>query len=128
MSSIRSALANARGLGTAKTGTAQFWAQRVTAVALVPLTLWFVASLASKFGADYESMTDWLSSPIQATLLAVYLIAIFHHIQLGLQSIIADYIHNDAAKLAATVAVQLLSYLLAAASIISVIMIFVGAD
>lgn len=127
MSSIRSALANARGLGSAKSGTAQFWAQRVTAVALVPLTLWFVASLASRFGADYESLTDWLSSPIQATLLAVYLIAIFHHIQLGLQSIIADYIHNDAVKLTVTIAVQLFSYLLAAASIISVIMIFVGA-
>ncbi|MES1951099.1 succinate dehydrogenase, hydrophobic membrane anchor protein [Salinisphaera sp. S4-8] len=127
MSSIRSSLASARGLGSAKTGVAHWWFQRVSAVALVPLTLWFVACLASQLGADYSSVTDWLSSPLQASLLAIYLAAIFFHSQLGLQTIIEDYVHHDGAKMALLIGLQLLNILLAVAAIFSVIMILVGA-
>ncbi|MGB7754460.1 MAG: succinate dehydrogenase, hydrophobic membrane anchor protein [Salinisphaera sp.] len=127
MSSIRSSLAQARGLGSAKSGTGHFWAQRVSAVALVPLTLWFVACLASQFGASYSSVTDWLSSPFQASLLAIYLAAIFYHSQLGLQTIVEDYIHNEAVKLATLISLQLINILLAVAAIVSVLMILVGA-
>ncbi|MES1933168.1 succinate dehydrogenase, hydrophobic membrane anchor protein [Salinisphaera shabanensis T35B1] len=127
MSSIRSSLASARGLGSAKTGVSHWWFQRVSAVALVPLTLWFVACLASQLGADYSSVTDWLSSPLQASLLAIYLAAIFFHSQLGLQTIIEDYVHHDGAKMALLIGLQLLNILLAVAAIFSVIMILVGA-
>ncbi|KEZ77712.1 succinate dehydrogenase, hydrophobic membrane anchor protein [Salinisphaera hydrothermalis] len=127
MSSIRSSLANARGLGSAKTGTSHFWAQRVSAVALVPLTLWFVACLASQFGASYASVTNWLSSPFQASLLAIYLAAIFYHSQLGLQTIVEDYIHHEGIKMATLIALQLINILLAVAAIVSVLMILVGA-
>ncbi|ERJ18270.1 Succinate dehydrogenase subunit D protein [Salinisphaera shabanensis E1L3A] len=127
MSSIRSSLASARGLGSSKTGVSHWWFQRVSAVALVPLTLWFVACLASQLGADYFSVTDWLSSPLQASLLAIYLAAIFFHSQLGLQTIIEDYVHHDGAKMALLIGLQLLNILLAVAAIFSVIMILVGA-
>lgn len=127
MSSIRSALANARGLGSAKTGVGHWWAQRVSAVALVPLTLWFVASLASQLGADYASVTDWLSSPLQASLMVIYLAAIFYHSQLGLQVIIEDYVHTESIKMASLIVLQLANILLAVAAILSVIMILVGA-
>ncbi|MBS62795.1 succinate dehydrogenase, hydrophobic membrane anchor protein [Salinisphaera sp.] len=127
MSSIRSSLASARGLGSAKTGVSHWWFQRVSAVALVPLTLWFVACLASQLGADYSSVTDWLSSPLQASLLAIYLAAIFFHSQLGLQTIIEDYVHHEGAKMALLIGLQLLNILLAVAAIFSVIMILVGA-
>lgn len=127
MSSIRSSLAHARGLGSAKTGVGHWWAQRVSAVALVPLTLWFVACLASQLGADHASVTAWLSSPIQASLLALYLAAIFYHSQLGLQVVVEDYVHNESAKMAALIALQLGNILLAVAAIFSVIMILVGA-
>ena len=127
MSSIRSSLASARGLGSAKTGVSHWWFQRVSAVALVPLTLWFVACLASQLGADYSSITDWLSSPLQASLLAIYLAAIFFHSQLGLQIIIEDYVHHEGAKMALLIGFQLLNILLAVAAIFSVIMILVGA-
>lgn len=127
MSSIRSSLAQARGLGSAKVGVAHWWAQRVSAVALVPLTLWFVACLASQLGADYTSVTAWLSSPLQASLLAIYLAAIFYHSQLGLQVVIEDYVHIESVKIAALIALQLANILLAVASIFSVIMILVGA-
>lgn len=127
MSSIRSSLAQARGLGSAKAGVAHWWAQRVSAVALVPLTLWFVACLASQLGADYSSVTDWLSSPLQASLLSIYLAAIFYHSQLGLQVVIEDYVHIESVKIASLIALQLLNILLAVAAIFSVIMILVGA-
>lgn len=127
MSSIRSALSSARGLGSAKSGVAHWWAQRVSAIALVPLTLWFVACLASQFGAGYASLTDWLSSPFQASLLSIYLAAIFYHSQLGLQVVIEDYVHTEYLRLAAIIALQLINILLAVAAIISVLMILVGA-
>lgn len=127
MSSIRSALGEARGLGSSKTGVAHWWAQRVSAVALVPLTLWFVACLASQLGASYSSVTNWLASPLQASLLAIYLAAIFYHSQLGLQTIIEDYVHTESIKIASLIALQLTNILLAVAAIFSVIMILVGA-
>ncbi len=127
MSSIRSSLAQARGLGSSKTGVAHWWAQRISAVALVPLTLWFVACLASQLGADYSSVTNWLSSPLQASLLAIYIAAIFYHSQLGLQVVIEDYVHIESVKMAALIALQLANILLAVAAIFSVIMILVGA-
>lgn len=127
MSSIRSSLAGARGLGSAKSGTGHFWAQRVSAIALVPLTLWFVACLASQFGASYSSVTDWLSSPFQASLLAIYLAAIFYHSQLGLQTIIEDYVHVESVKIGSLIALQLINILLGVSAIVSVLMILVGA-
>lgn len=127
MSSIRSSLAGARGLGSAKSGTAHFWAQRVSAIALVPLTLWFVACLASQFGASYSSVTNWLSSPFQASLLAIYLAAIFYHSQLGLQTIIEDYVHVESIKIGSLIVLQLLNILLGVSAIVSVLMILVGA-
>jgi succinate dehydrogenase / fumarate reductase membrane anchor subunit len=127
MSSIRSSLAGARGLGSSKTGVTHWWTQRVSAVALVPLTVWFVACVASQFGAEYSSVTDWLSSPFQASLMAIYIAAIFYHSQLGLQTIIEDYVHVESAKLALLIGLQLLNILLAVAAIFSVIMILVGA-
>jgi len=127
MSSIRSSLASARGLGSAKSGTGHFWAQRVSAVALVPLTLWFVACLASQFGASYSSVTDWLSSPFQASLMAIYLAAIFYHSQLGLQTIIEDYVHVESVKIGSLIALQLINILLGVSAIVSVLMILVGA-
>lgn len=127
MSSIRSSLSGARGLGSAKSGTGHFWAQRVSAIALVPLTLWFVACLASQFGASYSSVTNWLSSPFQASLLAIYLAAIFYHSQLGLQTIIEDYVHVESVKIGSLIVLQLINILLGVSAIVSVLMILVGA-
>ncbi|RJS92062.1 succinate dehydrogenase, hydrophobic membrane anchor protein [Salinisphaera sp. Q1T1-3] len=127
MSSIRSSLAGARGLGSAKTGTGHFWAQRVSAIALVPLTLWFVACLASQFGASYESVTTWLSSPFQASLMAIYLAAIFYHSQLGLQTVVEDYVHAESLKLATLIVLQLVNILLGVSAVVSVLMILAGA-
>lgn len=126
--SIRSPLAVARGLGSAKSGVEHWWVQRVTAVALVPLTLWFVASLVAHVGADYASVMAWLSSPFQAALLILYLVALFYHSQLGLQVVVEDYVHTPLLKIATTIVLQFANILLAVAAIVSVIMIVLGAD
>jgi len=125
--SIRTPLAAARGLGSAKSGTSHFWAQRVSAVALVPLSLWFVGSVVAHVGADYESVIAWLSTPVVAVLMIVYLAAIYYHSQLGLQVVAEDYIHTEWAKMATVVVLQFINILLAVAAIISVLMIVLGA-
>jgi succinate dehydrogenase / fumarate reductase membrane anchor subunit len=127
MSSIRTALSKARGLGSSHSGVRHWWVQRVSAVALVPLTLWFVASLVAQFGASYNSVTSWLASPATATLMCIYLAAIFYHSQLGLQVIIEDYVHNEVIKMASLLVLQMFNILLAVAAILSVIIILVGA-
>lgn len=125
--SIRTPLANARGLGSAQHGTGHFWAQRVSAVALIPLSLWFVGSIVAHVGADYATITAWLSSPFQAVLMILYLTAIFYHSQLGLQVVAEDYIHTAWLKVATIVVLQFINILLAAATVISVLMIVLGA-
>src|SRR5699024_1060251 len=110
-----------------KSGTGHFWSQRVSAVALVPLTLWFVISLVAHVGADYASVTSWLSSPLVAVLMIVYLAAIYYHSQLGLQVVAEDYIHTEWLKMATIVVLQFINILLAVAAIISVLMIVLGA-
>ena len=125
--SIRTPLATARGLGSAKTGTDHFWSQRVSAVALVPLSLWFIGSIIAHVGADYATVMAWLSSPFQAVLMIVFLAALYYHSQLGLRVVAEDYIHVEWVKMATIVGLQFINILLAVAAIISVLMIVLGA-
>jgi succinate dehydrogenase / fumarate reductase membrane anchor subunit len=104
--SLRSPLAAARGLGSAKSGTEHWWAQRVTAVALVPLTIWFVVSLIAHVGAPYEEVRAWIGAPVPAVLMICLVVAMFYHAQLGLQVVIEDYLHREPVKLAALLAVK----------------------
>jgi succinate dehydrogenase / fumarate reductase membrane anchor subunit len=110
---LRSPLGRARGLGAARAGSKHWWAQRVTAVALVPLTLWFIWSILHLVGASQADIADWLSSPVRLALMLALIAATFHHLQLGLQVVIEDYITQDGAKLAAVFAVKGLCVLLA---------------
>jgi succinate dehydrogenase / fumarate reductase membrane anchor subunit len=103
---MRSPLARAIGLGSAKEGSGRWWAERVSALALVPLTLYFVASIIAHTGSDYSMFIVWLRTPLAAAVMILLLIALFHHTALGLQVVIEDYVHS-AAKLAAVIAVRL---------------------
>jgi len=124
--SQRSPLGRARGLGSAKDGTAHWWAQRLTALALVPLTLWVVTSLVSLIGADYGAVAGWIASPVTAVLMILLLAMTFHHAQLGAQVVIEDYVHNEALKIAGIIAVKFLALVLGLASIFAVLMIALG--
>ena len=118
---MRSPLGRARGLGSARAGAAHWWAQRLTAVALVPLTLWFVCGVLRLHGAVQHDMVAWLSQPLPLVLMLALIVATFHHLQLGLQVVIEDYVHADGCRVASILALRAACVLLALACIISVL-------
>lgn len=122
----RSPLARVRGLGSAKEGVSHWWAQRLTALALVPLAIWFVASVAAHAGADYEAMRAWIGSPLVASLLILLIVATFYHVYLGVQVVIEDYVHSEGLKIAGLIAVKGASILLGVIAVISVLSILFG--
>jgi succinate dehydrogenase / fumarate reductase membrane anchor subunit len=120
---FRTPLARVRGLGAAKEGVNHWWVQRVTAILLVPLTLWFVASVIHLAGADYMATVAWLRSPVPVGLMILLIGATFHHLQLGVQVVIEDYIHIEAIKIALVLLVKIGSLVLALASILALLFI-----
>lgn len=123
---MRSPLGRAIGLGSAKEGLDHWWAQRITAVALVPLSLWFISAVVGLVGADLETVQNWMSLPLPAILLILLLIATFYHLSLGLQVVIEDYVHTDFAKLGLVVVLRLLCFGIAVAGIFAVVSIALG--
>ncbi|HYD32690.1 MAG TPA: succinate dehydrogenase, hydrophobic membrane anchor protein [Azospirillaceae bacterium] len=123
---LRTALGRVRGLGSAKSGTGHWWGLRVTSLALVPLTLWFVVSVITHLGADHAAMVAWLSSPVTAGLMVLTIGVTMHHMVNGLQEVIEDYIHTEWTKIATLLAVKFAGYFLAAVSIIAVLKIAFG--
>ena len=123
---LRSPLGRAVGLGSAKEGVEHWWAQRVTAVALILLGLWFAASLVALAGADRARVVHWLHEPLPAILTILTVIALFYHGALGLQVVIEDYVHTEWVKISSLVAVRLLSLALAVAGIFAVMRIAFG--
>jgi succinate dehydrogenase / fumarate reductase membrane anchor subunit len=124
--SLRSPLGRAIGLGSAKAGVEHWWAQRVSAVALIVLGLWFAASLIAHAGANHEAVLGWLRSPITAILMLLLLAATFYHAALGLQVVIEDYVHSEWLKVSSLVATWLISMGLAVAGIFAVLRIAFG--
>ena len=123
---MASPLAQARGLGSAKEGVSHWWAQRVSAVALVPLTLWFVYSVVMLTGADQDTARHWLSRPASAILMALLIIATFTHAALGLQVVIEDYVHREGVKIVTLLLVKGLIVLLAGAALFTILRVAVG--
>ncbi len=97
--SLRSPIARARGLGSAKEGTGHWWHQRVSAVALLALVVWFVVSLLMLTGADWATASGWLSNKVNAGLMLLLIVFLFYHLKLGLQVVIEDYVHGEAMKI-----------------------------
>jgi succinate dehydrogenase / fumarate reductase, membrane anchor subunit len=126
MDRLRSPLGRAIGLGSAKEGVEHWWAQRVSAVALIPLGLWLAASLVALAGADRAAVLAWLHAPVQAILAILLLIAVFYHAALGLQVVIEDYVHAEWLKVSSLVAMRLVAFGLAVAGIFAVLRIAFG--
>ncbi len=124
--SLRSPLGRVRGLGSAKEGVNHFWAQRMTAVALIPLAVWFVISLFSVLGSNHGAVQAWVSSPVVASLLILLIVATFYHAFLGLQVVIEDYIHGEGLKLLTLIAVKGACWLLAVIGVLSVLVLLLG--
>jgi succinate dehydrogenase / fumarate reductase membrane anchor subunit len=98
MKSIRTPLAEVRGLGSAKKGTGEFVVQRLTSVALVPLTIAFIWIIVRLNGEPYETVVATLSSPLVAIILIAGILATIVHMRIGMQVIIEDYIYSEMAK------------------------------
>ncbi len=119
--SLRSPISRVRGLGSAKEGVGHWWAQRMTALALIPLGIWFVASIVRLAGADHAAITQWLGAPFTLGALALTLFAAFYHAVLGLQVVIEDYIHSKFAKHALIILIQFAAFGFATTAIIALL-------
>ncbi len=116
----RSPLAKVRGLGSAKAGTSHWWMQRVTAVALIPLSFWLIIFLNLSLNASYQETVEWLASPLNTLGMVAWVLAVFYHAALGLQVVIEDYIAAEGFKIVAVWTVNLSFLLLALAALIAV--------
>lgn len=121
--SLRSPLGRVRGLGSAKQGVAHWWSQRVTAIALAPLSVWFLWMLVANVGATHEEMRRLIGAPINAVLLISFIYCVFWHGKLGLQTIIEDYVHHRPMEIGLRLVVKFSAFLCAAAGILAVLRI-----
>ena len=122
---MRSPFGRATGLGSAKEGFEHWWWERVTAIALIPLMLWFVASIVAHSGGDYAEFVAWLKMPLATCMMILLLIALFYHTALGLQVIIEDYVHS-AIKIPALILMRLACFGLLTIGILMVVRIVFG--
>lgn len=116
----RTSLSRVRGLGSAKSGTMHWWMQRVTAVALIPLSFWLIYFLGLSLTAPYQQTVDWLASPINSSCIVAWIIAVFYHAALGLQVVIEDYVAAEGTKIISIWAVNLVFLFLAIAALLAV--------
>ncbi len=121
MKSLRTPLAKVKGLGSAKEGTGHFWLQRLTAIGLIPLVIWIAFAVAQLPSMTQIDIQLWLSSPLSAVLMILFLIAAFWHAKLGLQVVIEDYVSDHSARTVAIIAVNLISVALAVVGVFSVL-------
>ena len=115
-----------RHLGSARDGLREWRLQRYTALALIPLGLYFVASVLRLAISDQTTAAQWLSSPVPALLTILFVTALFAHAVVGLRSVLVDYVHTPAALVAATLLVRGAAVLLAGASVLAVLKLFLG--
>ena len=123
---LRTPLARVRGLGSAREGTHHWWAQRLTAIALVPLSCWFIYSLVTMTTVDYIAAIGWLQSPIISILMILFVISLFYHAQLGIQVVIEDYIGNEALKITSIIILKFIMLFAGLASIVAILKVFLG--
>jgi succinate dehydrogenase / fumarate reductase membrane anchor subunit len=123
--SIQTPLGRVRGLGSARSGTHHFWHQRLTAVVLIPLTIWFVWAVARYTGAPYVEVIDFLHNPFNAAAMLLFVLAGLYHMVLGVQVVIEDYIHREGTKLLLLIFTNLAAFAVGLICVIAVLRIVV---
>ncbi|MEM7400638.1 MAG: succinate dehydrogenase, hydrophobic membrane anchor protein [Pseudomonadota bacterium] len=121
--SLRTPLSEAKGLGSAKEGASHWWLQRLTAIALVPLAIWFAFAVACIGNASHAEVHAWLANPFIAVALILFIAATFYHTQLGLQVIVEDYVHGWL-KVVTLIILNFLCIALAVVGIVALLKIF----
>ena len=105
---MKTHLARVRGLGAAKEGAHHWWMQRLTAIALIPLTVWFAISIIGIVGADHAAVVNWFSSPVISIFMILFVSTMVYHSTLGVQVVIEDYIHKERWKFGLLIALKFL--------------------
>jgi succinate dehydrogenase / fumarate reductase membrane anchor subunit len=123
---MRSQLGRVRGLGAARAGTAHWWLQRLTAIALVPLALWFIVAALHLSGLPRADVAHWAANPVNTALLISLVVAAFQHGQLGLQVVLEDYIHGEALRLVLVLLVKGAAFLLGLIAVLAVLKLAVS--
>ena len=121
--SLKEPLARVKETGASGEGSHHWWLQRISALALIPLSLWFLISVVGHIGDDYQTVINWISHPVVAVLMILYLGFMFFHAQLGLQVVIEDYCHNQSVKLCILVLIKAVLLVAGVASVFSVLRI-----
>ena len=128
MTRMQSPIGRVLGLGSAKEGVEHWWRQRTTALALVPLTIWFVIWVIAMAGADRAAMVAWMHNPISAVLMIVLIVATFYHAALGLQVVIEDYVHSEGLRLATLIVMRALCVLFVVRGVLAVLTLALAAS
>jgi succinate dehydrogenase / fumarate reductase membrane anchor subunit len=126
MADMTTPLKRVRGLGSARSGTHHFWHQRLTALANVPLVIFFVILMISLAGESHEVVLDRLASPWVAIVFVLTMISISYHMRLGMQIIIEDYVHGEPQRVLLLIANTFFALIVAAASIFAILKISFG--
>ena len=124
--SLRSPLSRARGYGSAKEGVDTFLAERISALALIPLTLWFVFSVARLPLESFGAVKHWIAAPSVAVTLVLFIATLFYHSSLGVKVVVEDYVAGEGRKLVTLLFVKFAHAVLAAAGIFAVLKIALG--
>ena len=124
--SLRSPLGRVLGMGSAKDGTGHWWAQRVSAVALVPLTLWFFISLLDLPALDYGTVFAWANLPLNGLLMVLLVAVLTYHSYLGTAVVIEDYVHGSGRKLVSLLLLKFLYVLFGGAAILAILRVALG--
>ena len=126
MVSLRTPIGRARGLGSAKEGTHHWWHQRLTAIALIPLSIWFAISLVWLAGASYADAVAWFSAPVPAALMLLLIAFGLYHLKLGMQVVIEDYVTTEWMKLTGVIVVSFWCIALGLACAMAVLSLWLG--
>ena len=124
--SLRSPLGRVLGAGSAKDGTAHWWAERVTSVALVPLTLWLFFSLLTLPALDYETVRTWLALPVSGFLALLTVAVMTYHSYLGTSVVVEDYVHGTGAKVCTLLLLRFVYVLFGGAGIFAILRVAFG--
>jgi len=125
--SLVSPLNRVLGLGSAKEGTEHWWGQRLSAVALVVLGLWFAGAVLGFGEFGYASVSSWIAQPFNAVLVSLLVLTLAYHSQLGVQVVVEDYVHATGLKIATLIALKFLHIVLAAVGVFAVLKLALGA-
>jgi succinate dehydrogenase / fumarate reductase membrane anchor subunit len=124
---LRNPIAHARGLGSAGEGASHWLAQRITAIALALLSPWLLWAALALAGGGYADARSFLAQPLNAALMATYVLCLFYHAQLGIQVVVEDYVHTRWLEILLQIATKFVCFLAAIASVLAIVRIALGA-